>query len=316
MHQSLETLPPRFRSSEARDRLTQISELSVREHGVNAGGGVVDAYTPGDSDTLQGKGTAILFVHGYNNSCSAARGSFAGFVSGLEAATGRGMLPWPVFGVQWPGDEPNSLISAASYPFKIRVAQRAADKIFEHLTGIFGPGGAPIILHVVAHSLGCRLTLELLERLARGNPGANVIISSVTLMAAAVPVGKVEPDGRLRRGVESADRICVLHSTGDVVLHWAFPIGQTMGGDGFFPTAIGRFGGPSGLWTRDTCMSSEGKLYGHSSYWQGVESASAAAAMMGVAAANPIPVTYTPSHELPPANTIVVREVAGRRLPQ
>ena len=296
--------------------MAQIGELSVRERGVEAGGGVADAYAPGDSDTLQGKGCAILFVHGYNNSRSAARGSFEGFVKSLEAATGRGMLPWPVFGVQWPGDEPNSVLSAASYPFKIRVAQRAADKIFDYLTGIFGPGGAPIILHVVAHSLGCRLTLELLEKLARGNPAANVIISSVTLMAAAVPVGKVEPDGRLRRGVEAANRVCVLHSTGDAVLHWAFPVGQTAGGDGFFPTAVGRFGGPSGIWTRDASMSAEGKLYGHSSYWPGVESASAAAAMMGVAVANTVPVSLTTSHELPLANSIAVREVAGRRLPQ
>lgn len=296
--------------------MARIGELSVREPGVEAGGGVVDAFVPGDSDSLQGKGCAVLFVHGYNNSRSAARGSFEGFLKGLEAASGRGILPWPVFGVQWPGDESNAAISAASYPWKIKVAQRAADKILDYLGGIFGPGGAPITLHVVAHSLGCRLTLELLEKLARGNPGANVIVSSVTLMAAAVPVGKVEADGRLRRGVEAANRVCVLHSTGDVVLHWAFPIGQTAGGDGFFPTAIGRFGGPSGVWTRAASMSAEGKLYGHSSYWQGVESASAAAAMMGVAVANSIPLSLTPSHELPPANTIVVREVAGRRLPQ
>lgn len=293
----------------------QTGELSVREPGLNAGGSVVAAYAPGDSDTLEGKGCALLFVHGYNNSRSAAQGSFDGFVKALEAATGRGMLPWPVIGVQWPGDEPNAAISAASYPLKIKVAQRAAEKIFEYLTRAFGPGGAPIILHVVAHSLGCRLTLELIDKLARGNPGANVIIESVTLMAAAVPVGKVEPDGRLRRGVDAARRVCVLHSTGDTVLHWAFPTGQTAGGDGFFPTAIGRFGGPDGVWTRGSAMSANGKLYGHSSYWSGSESASAAAAFMGVAVANRVPVTLTPSHELPPANTIVVRTVTERRLP-
>ena len=254
----------------------------------------------------------MVFVHGYNNSRSAANGSFEGFVNALETASGRGMLPWPVFGVQWPGDEPNAAISAASYPLKIKIAQRAAEKIFEYLTGMFGPGGAPVILHFVAHSLGCRLTLELLEKLARGNPGANVIISSVTLMAAAVPVGKAEADGRLRRGAESAERVCVLHSTGDAVLHWAFPAGQTAGGDGFFPTAIGRFGGPSGIWTRGASMSANGKLYGHSGYWQGAESASAAAAFMGIAVANPIPVTVTPCHSLPAPNTIVARTLTER----
>lgn len=294
---------------------SSLNEISVREQGVDAGGSVGGVHFPSGSDTLDGKGAAVLFVHGYNNSRSAARGSFEGFVAGLEAASGRDTLPWPVFGVQWPGDEPNAAISAASYPFKIKVAQRAAAKIFEHLTGIFGPGGAPIVLHVVAHSLGCRLTLELLELLARGAPGANVIVSSVTLMAAAVPVGKVEQDGRLRRGVESAGRVCVLHSTGDAVLHWAFPLGQTVVGDGFFPTAIGRFGGPGGIWTRSASMAADGGLYGHSSYWSGVESASAAAGMMGVAVANAVPVTLTPAHVLPPANVINVRSVSARSLP-
>lgn len=293
----------------------QLNEISVRERGVEAGGAVVAVHSPGDSETLEGKGAAVLFVHGYNNSRSAARGSFEGFVAGLESASGRGMLPWPVFGVQWPGDEPNAAISAASYPFKIKVAQRAAERIFEYLSGMFGPGGAPIVIHVVAHSMGCRLTLELLEKLARGSPGANVIIGSITLMAAAVPVGKVEPDGRLRRGVEAADRVCALYSTGDAVLQWAFPIGQTVGGDGFFPKAVGRFGGPGGIWTRASSMSAEGKLYGHSSYWQGAESAAAAASLMGIAVATAIPVSLTPSHLLPPANTIGMRAVADRRLP-
>lgn len=292
-----------------------INELSVREPGVDAGGAVADAHVPSGSESLNGKGAAVLFVHGYNNSRAAALESFEGFVAGLEKASGRGTLPWPVFGLQWPGDEANAAISAASYPVKIKVAQRAAEKVFEYLTGVFGPGGAPIMLHVVAHSLGCRLTLELLERLRRGAPGANVYVASVTLMAAAVPVGKVEPDGQLRGGVDYAGRVCVLHSTGDAVLHWAFPVGETAGGDGLFPTAVGRFGGPNGIWARCASMSAEGKLYGHSGYWTGVESASAAAAFMGVAVANAVPVSLTPVHELAAENAISVRSVRTRSLP-
>jgi hypothetical protein len=295
--------------------VSAINELSVREAGVDAGGSVSAARVPAGSDSLEGKGAAVLFVHGYNNSRSAALGSFQGFVEGLEKATGRGSLPWPVFGVQWPGDEPNAVLSAASYPLKIGVARKAAEKIFAYLTGISGPGGAPVVMHVVAHSLGCRLTLELIQLLARGTPGANVVVASVTLMAAAVPVGKVDPDGNLRAGVDLAGRICVLHSTGDSVLHWAFPMGETAGGDGFFPTAVGRFGGPSGIWARSASMSADGKLYGHSSYWSGVESASAAAAFLGIAVANAIPVSYTPSHELPRPGVIEPRAVRSRTLP-
>jgi hypothetical protein len=214
--------------------------------------------------------------------------------------------------VQWPGDEANAALGAAAYPLKIKVAQRAAERIFEYLAGVFGPGGAPIMLHVVAHSLGCRLTLELMQRLSAR--GTGVVINSVTLMASAVPVGKVDPSGPLRNGVDAANRVCVLHSTGDAVLHWAFPLGQTAGGDGFFPTAIGRFGGPTGVWTRGASMSNDGKLYGHSSYWPGVQSANAAAAFMGIAVANRPPITLVPSHELAAPNTIAGRMIKEREL--
>ena len=72
---------------------TKISEISVGEHGRNAGGAVIDAYYASGADRLEGKGTALLLVHGFNNSREAASGSFATFVAGLQKSTMRDSLP-------------------------------------------------------------------------------------------------------------------------------------------------------------------------------------------------------------------------------
>jgi Alpha/beta hydrolase of unknown function (DUF900) len=284
-----------------------INEISVREHGSNAGGSVVGAYYGTDSEWLDGKGAALLLVHGYNNSREAARGSFDVFVSDLENAGPRTSLPWPVFGVQWPGDEPNPILSAASYPLKIGVAAESANRIADLLRGTFGPGGAPLILYVVSHSLGGRLVVDLLARLLAAREQFNIVVNRVTLMAAAVPVGHVDIDGDLRAGIDVTGGVCVLHSKGDLVLHYAFPIGQTAGFDGFFPTAVGRFGDPSNAWAKNRPMAHARKAYGHSSYWPGAESASEVAAFFGCAVPATTPTASIVDSSLPEPNTITER---------
>src|SRR5438477_4748097 len=181
---------------------TKISEISVREHGRNAGGAVIDAYYASGADRLEGKGTALLLVHGFNNSREAASGSFATFVAGLQKSTMRDSLPWPIFGIQWPGDEENAIASTLCYPFKIAVAKDAAEKILQLLRQAFGPEGKPIILYVVSHSLGGRVIAEILARLIQQNPQLNLVVSRLTLMAAAVPTSHFELDGDLRGGID------------------------------------------------------------------------------------------------------------------
>ena len=66
-------------------------------------------------------------------------------------------------------------------------------------------------------------------------------------------------------------------SEGDPVLHWAFPLGETAGGEGVFPTAVGRTGGPAGTWHAPLPMAHDGKPYVHGSYWPGDESSTAVA---------------------------------------
>jgi hypothetical protein len=283
---------------------TRLNELSVRERGRDAGGSVIAVHYGSDSETLAGKGLALVLVHGYNNSHDAARAAFEQFILDLEDATGFTPLPWPVFGVQWPGDESNPVASAACYPFKVAVAETAATRIIDHLATLFGPGGAPLTLCIVGHSLGCRVIADLLAGLAARPTPINVVVDRVALMAAAVPVAHVDSGGDLRRGIQATRGVCILYSTSDTVLHYAFPPGQTAARDGWFPTAVGRFGDPASAWTRRQPMAGEKGGYGHGDYWPGAESAAAVAAFLGSAVAARTPTSAVASHSLPAENAI------------
>jgi hypothetical protein len=82
-------------------------------------------------------------------------------------------------------------------------------------------------------------------------------------MAAAVRVDKVA-DGTLGPQPGEPVRWRVLYSDHDQVLQYAFPIGQTSGGDGFFPSAVGRAGEPAAKWD-----GFEAAGYDHGYYWFG-----------------------------------------------
>jgi hypothetical protein len=286
-----------------------IPEISVRASGRDSGGPVVDARGG------QPAGRAVLLlVHGYANSASAARESWSAFLDGIAAVKIGGWMPRNPTGVQWPGDEPIVGINQAAYPQKIGVSRDSARRIDAYLRGLAGSGDPPLTLSIVAHSLGCRLVAELLECLSRP-PAHGVVVDRAVLMAAAVPTDKVDRGKPLRAGVEWARSIEALHSEGDNVLRFAFPLGETAGGDGFFPTAVGRHGGPGSTWLTAPQMGHAGKLYGHSDYWPGAESAAAAAAFLGIPVAGVVPGRATASHAPVGANAIAGRTVGGRTLP-
>lgn len=293
--------------------MNALAELSVREPGRNSGGAVVDAH-----GTLPPAGAVFLLVHGYANSATGARNSWRAFLDGIAAVKIGGWMPRNPTGVQWPGDEPIVGLNQASYPMKIGVSCEAARRMDVYLRAMAGPDGAPVRLSIVAHSLGCRLAVELLECLAQP-PGHAVVVDRVVLMAAAVPTDRVDRGDALREGVDWAGGICALHSEGDQVLRLVFPIGETVGGDGFFPTAVGRHGGPAATWLDTQQMAHSGTLYGHSDYWAGLESAAAAAAFFWIPIAVSIGDRGTLAHGLPEATAIPIhatpcRAIAARPL--
>ena len=263
--------------------------------------------------TLPAGGNVLLLVHGYANSAAAARDSWAAFLASIAVARIGGWMPQNPTGVQWPGDEPVVGVNQAAYPLKIGVSRDSARRIDAFLRRLAGPGGPPLTLSIVAHSLGCRLVAELLECLSQP-PAHAVRVDRVVLMAAAVPTDRVDVGKGLRPGVEWARGIEAMHSEGDDVLRFAFPIGETAGGDGFFPTAVGRHGGPGATWLTTPLMAHGGHLYGHSDYWPGAESAAAAAAFLGIPVAGAIPSRATLRNTPARPAAIPSRRLGGRRI--
>jgi hypothetical protein len=207
----------------------------------------------------------VILIHGYANSQPDACASFQTCIDNLAklpppAST---TIPAPFFKFYWPGDTNIRAFSELSYPWEITPAVDSGKRLATFLEGLSGPGGTPVELHLIAHSLGNRVTLEMMKAFsATKNP--LVIFRSYTLMAAAVPVGFVSDPARLLAACSVPRRTQALCSISDQVLHLAFPLGETAAGEGFFPEAVGRFGHPDRAWGKTIPMSD----YGHGDYWK------------------------------------------------
>jgi hypothetical protein len=236
----------------------ETAELSVRVNRIGPPLASQVTLTPPAANPI-GRAAILVLVHGYNNSYWDAKNAYAKFLQSLKTV---GLSPpsLPIYEFYWPGDEVSPIWSALSFAEKIGVAKDAAAVLCNFVENLRGPGGGPIDIHFVAHSLGNRLLLELMRSAARF-PAA--IIRSVTLMAAAVPEEMVAYNNDLYRACLVPRFSQVLHSRGDCVLFWAFPPGETARGEGFLPTAVGRYGNPSGNWQRSQAFDS----FGHGAYW-------------------------------------------------
>ena len=233
----------------------------------------------------------VVLIHGYNNTFASAGESYAGFTAHLEGLDA--LTFWPLAHFFWPGDKPWGALSRASYPVEIGAARRAARELRLFLATLRGPVGAPVEIAFVAHSLGARLLLELLED-ARAH-AAVPRVPIAALMAAAVPVARVEPDGVLREAASLPGRAVVFHSEHDAVLRWAFRLGQLAAGEGFASRAVGRFGEPRrGLWAVSVPTP-----HGHGEYWESRACAEEVARQLGAA----------------PPRSIGARPILARALP-
>lgn len=269
------------------------------------GGPVVPVRS--DPATLPSLSRVLVLIHGYNNTETAARQSYDAF---LEHARGSAVgVFWPVAAFYWPGDKPWGALSRLSYPFEIQSAREAAHELCVFLSALTGPGGTPVELAFVSHSLGGRLLLELLNEARMLAP--RPIVSTVCMMAAAVPVNRLEPDGPLRPAAEVPRRAVVLHSEHDTVLKWAFRIGQFAAGEGFFSRAVGRFGEPRvGLWA-----ASIETAHNHGEYWNGADCAAEVSRQLGSAPAHRITASVLPVHATPVNPDLRARLIAARSAP-
>jgi hypothetical protein len=220
-------------------------ELSLRKD--KEGGDLSDRVTPTWQALALRQNELLVLVHGFNNHQGEAEQAYLAFRrkqrSRIESESRQdafedrlGDLFWPG-DANWPGviDKVDFLV----YPKAVTVAGQAGPLLMNYL---MTRTDDVLVVHFLAHSLGCRLVLETIRALSSaGGPK----IGKVCLMAAAVPTFKVCPaGGELFDALSAPEHLLVLFSPADNVLHWTFPPGQTLarGDEGFFPVAVGRHG--------------------------------------------------------------------------
>ena len=252
--------------------------LSYREDAV---GGEVSAQPKiSDPSAMAQAQHLVLLIHGYNNDAQAARDAYAGFharqrdLDGLDPnscdpATGSRYGDGRTFvEVYWPGDAAWGFVSFLFYmgsiKHAIQTAERLADYLAKHISNA-------VRIDMVAHSMGCRLGLELLRALKQ-QPSAPRI-ERIVFMAGAAPTFMLEQHRPPRRLRPSYDMVLrggarSLYSGSDRVLAWAFPAGQSLapGEEGLLPTALGH-----ALWSDPAIPinlgQTENPKAGHGDYW-------------------------------------------------
>ncbi|MDH4122175.1 MAG: hypothetical protein OEV94_10760 [Deltaproteobacteria bacterium] len=230
-------------------------ELSFRQSPV--GGDTQEAH--GDITAL-GEALAgdpalgvVFLVHGFNVTQAEGREAYRGMNLAQGAlAPGRDNTPLAsgrqVVQVFWAGDlDAPELARPAFYPFAIGRA-RETGRLFAAFLSSLGahrPADQPLSVEFIGHSMGCRVILETLKNLPVKD---RLWIHRVLYLAAAVPTHKLETgkQGDLRptwlQWSQGEIPWHSLHSWDDLVLTYAFPLGQSLGGpgEGVLPTALGR----------------------------------------------------------------------------
>jgi pimeloyl-ACP methyl ester carboxylesterase len=208
-----------------------------------------------------------LFIHGYNNDQKAASSSYKLFLKLLNQSI---QVSAKLVGVYWPGANWEGPLY---YMQAIGQADKVALKLAKDLNDKAKALGT-LRVDIVAHSLGCRLALATVKELSRilsaeGNSG--LIIGKVVLMAGAVPVRYLEDNTKLKQSLAKVQGTLSLYSENDRVLHWAFPLGQTVVGGGFFPVALGRKKWINGDFVYPPVQQLRNVQADHSDYWGGSE---------------------------------------------
>ena len=215
---------------------------------------------------LDGTTHLVLLIHGFNNDVNEARESFRTMTE---------LLPdrFPKIGwVYWPGDADLGwfdFLDFVSYPTEIIDAQGSAELLAGTLRQFnkLNPGAE---VTLVGHSLGCRLISECLDIMMRQSDSERPSIHAVVFLAAAVPVDLAESGEDLGDALRSlVPEGYVFYSEDDIVLHYAFPAGQTLAAamgyeNEIYLEPVGRHGNPRDVFPQAPVNCSGN---GHGSYW-------------------------------------------------
>ena len=246
----------------------------------------------GPTDSLNRR-SCVVMVHGFNNNDGEAAHAYDGFRKRQIETLGASLdeLNARLGDAFWPGDADWSwfdFVDFGVYSAAVGHAHAAATE----LTALILSMPSLVEIDFIGHSLGCRVILETLHHLRQSGRGP--VVRRVCLMAAAVPMEKVEPGGDFHALLAdlsaNGTKILVLHSRQDVVLHYAFGAGQALAGPGERSSrALGREG-PSPLIpgyraTLDDLQmggANHGDYWGHSGSGISRESAKTAGRFLGL----------------------------------
>jgi len=289
--------------------ISPLAEVTVRVRPV---GGPVAAEARLKKEKLLNPisgGRVIVLIHGYNNSESDAKRAFSDFLSIMEKQAQR--VAVPVISFYWPGDATKfQLISKLSYPFENGPARDSGQRLAKFLSSLSGPEGGPVEVHIIAHSLGNRVMVEMLRHALQ--QAHRTLFGTLVMMAAAVPVSYVGIVGKFRNALLHARRRIVLYSPWDEVLQKAFPIGQTACAEGWFPEAVGRYGAPAMFWNGIQEMVG----YDHSDYWGGPAACNRAASAMGIPVPIPAKERKIQIRNAPASRSLQTESLDGRPIPR
>jgi len=244
-----------------------LSSISYRTQ--SSGGGVLNPPKITPTGALTSSSSLTLLIHGYNCDAEAAQASYVRF---LELENMIAPVSANIVGVFWPGDNWEGLFYyMQSLAHVKQVAPLLAQNIYNAAVSL-----GYLKVDIVAHSMGNRLVLETMDALivllnskkAAGDFSAQgLIINRIVFMAAAVPTEYLEIEKQLRSAIEFFNGTMSLYSKADTVLHYGFPLGESLLREAFFPIALGRKKWINGSGLTPSLNQQENKGARHSDYW-------------------------------------------------
>ena len=280
-------------------------EISVRV--AEKGGPVSPQVELGPGENPLAKQHLIFLLHGYCNDFADARASYATFFLNCLAKHGfAASRKADIFRFYWPGDKDWGWLRIGSYPWEIGPARESAEVLYRFLIDL--PNIAD--LYLIAHSLGNRHVLELLNLFVQQGLPPAVQLKGICMMAAAVPVALVNLAGSLQQAT-TLTRTHVLFSPSDMVLAWGFRLGEISETHALWSEAVGLNGEPLGSWDYEKRMlDGRGKGYGHGDYWKQPETERPVSSFLKDPAATSTLIKRQASRALPPPNQPPVRILA------
>ncbi len=242
-----------------------LSELSARVK--DKGGDYADFIAESPIGIFGTGENVTLLIHGFNVSYQGGQKAYRDFTDQLFTDT-RQQEHW----FFWPGDLSKwAPISALLYSETPKRAVACADllRMFLNAPSVVQKGRS-INLYIVAHSLGCRLALELCKLL--NDQTGRYRIKLLALMAPAVPVNLVTQRARLDIAKYGGEKTLIFSSKWDVPLGLFFRPGQAGESFGWSDKlfgnrgALGRHGLKNNNHAERRLIDIPTKL-GHSDYW-------------------------------------------------